>query len=313
MEAAALNLKAVSKYVTDGASAVGQKVVNAIAVSPRFNLIVPAGVPLPDSLYSDSPWGKALEIYKRENSSENTATIKGGDLKGTSTRTLTVYCVGCGVRGKVQLTGRAKWALKDGLQSAVVRINGTLGAGFSLGLDTKIATEQVFDYPLGTVGIPGWQIYGVIVVGPSFGLSAVAELNIALAGQVLAGVNVTIPNFNATLDYIDGENTTALNLVPEFDPVFNATAEITARFALGLALTFGVGLEIPAIKYKKTASVSNVPSIAASANYTASTTDVGVNGNEYCVNGIGYKVECKTITCIVTKIHTNNLSLISAV
>ncbi|KAI4254492.1 MAG: hypothetical protein LQ352_003067 [Teloschistes flavicans] len=291
LKAASLNLKAVSNYVAQGASAVGQKVVNAIAVSPRFNLTVPAGVPLPDSLYSDSPWGKALKIYTRENSTENTATIKGGTLKGESTATLTVYCVGCGVRGAVRLNGRAKWALKDGLQSAVVQINGTLGAGFSLGLDSVIATEQVFDYPLGTVGVPGWQIYGVIIVGPSFGLSAVAELNIALAGQVLAGVNVTIPNFNATLDYVDGSNSTALNFVPEFDPVFNATAEITARFALGLALTFGVGLEIPAIKFKRTASVSNVPSIAASANYTASTTDEGVDGNEDCVNGIGYKIE----------------------
>ncbi|KAL8837003.1 MAG: hypothetical protein Q9170_002692 [Blastenia crenularia] len=53
----------------------------------------------------------------------------------------------------------------------------------------------------------------------------------------------------------------------------------------------GVGLEIPAIKLEKTASLNDAPNFEASLNYTVITTDVGVNGNNDCVNRTGYNVE----------------------
>ncbi|KAL8872340.1 MAG: hypothetical protein Q9174_002017 [Haloplaca sp. 1 TL-2023] len=155
----------------------------------------------------------------------------------------------------------------------------------------NLAVKEVFDFPIVAIGIPGWQIYGVVIVGPSLGLKAVAELNIALAGQVLAGADMNIGSFNATIDFVDGSKSSSLQLNPAYTPIFNATAQITAAFAFGLPLSIGVGLEIPGINYKKTASINDVPSFQASLNYTASTTDVGVGGNTDCVNGIGYNVE----------------------
>ncbi|KAL8682577.1 MAG: hypothetical protein Q9224_006763, partial [Gallowayella concinna] len=182
------------------------------------------------------------------------------------------------------------WTLKDGLQRATVNVNGNIVAGLSLGIDAEVQVHQTFDYPIAAVGIPGFSVPNIIIVGPSLSLTAIAELNITLAGQVLTGVEIEIANFEATVDFINGNQSRSANFLPRTTPIFNATAQFSAAFALGLPLSLGVGVEIPPIKFKKTASINEAPSFEASMNYTASTTDVGVNGDTDCVNGIGYNV-----------------------
>ena len=175
--------------------------------------------------------------------------------------------------------------------------------------------HQVFDQPIAAVGIPGFQIPGIIIVGPSLSLAAIAELNITLAGQVLTGAQLTIANFAATVDFVDGRQSKSSNLTPQLTPIFNATGQVAATFALGLPLSLGIGLQIPALKFKKTVSINNAPSIEASANYTASTTSVGVNGNTDCVNGIGYNVDCKEMILILTNLQETNMgdSVVNAI
>ncbi|KAL8966586.1 MAG: hypothetical protein Q9183_003305, partial [Haloplaca sp. 2 TL-2023] len=287
---AGAKLASLGTFVVNAVSTVGTKIVNGIAISPRVSLTIPLTAPLPRQV--DSPWGEALEVFRKGYDRDTFRGGRGaGTLEGNRAANLAVYCVRCGIRGQVQLNGQARWALKGGLRNAVVGISGNVAAGLSIGIDADIQVKEVFDFPIVAIGVPGWQIYGVIIVGPSLGLKAVAELNIALAGQVLAGVDMEIGTFNATIDFVDGSKSRSLELNPRYIPVFNATGQITAAFAFGLPLSIGVGLEIPGIKYKKTASINDVPSFQASLNYTASTTDVGVGGNTDCVNGIGYNVE----------------------
>ena len=194
----------------------------------------------------------------------------------------------------MQLGGSARWTITDGLQRANISVNGNIIAALSLGIDAEVKVHQVFDYPITAVGIPGFSVLGIIIVGPSLSLAAIAELNVSLAGQVLAGVELEIANFAATVDFVNGSNSKSVNLVPTLTPVFNATAQFSATLALGLPLSLGVGIQIPPIKFKKTASINEAPNFEASMNYTASTTDVGVNGNTDCVNGIGYNVQCES-------------------
>lgn len=82
----------------------------------------------------------------------------------------------------VQLSGRARWTLKEGLRQAAVGINVNIVAGLFLELDTQVQVHTTFDQPIAAVGIPGFQIPGIIIVGLSISLAAIAELNITLAG-----------------------------------------------------------------------------------------------------------------------------------
>ncbi|KAL8669726.1 MAG: hypothetical protein Q9168_005695 [Polycauliona sp. 1 TL-2023] len=290
---AAEKLRELPAAVIQAATKVATQVVNALSISREISLKFPLDVASPNRKnITTSPWGDALVLFNKSKESTNFGGGRGaGTLEGSRSGQLTVYCVGCGVRGEVQLSGQATWTVSEGLQRAQISVNGNINAGLSLGIDAIVQTHQVFDYPITAVGIPGFSIPGFIIVGPSLSLAAVAELNVSLAGQVLTGVQMEIADFAATVDFVNGSNSKSANLVPRLTPVFNATAQFSATLALGLPLSLGIGVQIPPLKFKKTASINEAPSVEASLNFTASTTNVGVNGNTDCVNGIGYNVQ----------------------
>lgn len=272
----------VGEGIVKGVETVGHAVSNALAVSPNVDLNVPINV-APNNLV-DSPWGQALQIYKKEKSSES----------GNANGEISLYCVQCGVNGNIHLSGQAKWTLLDGLQQANVGMSGNVAAGVELGIDAQASLSQTFTYPIAQVGVPGFSIPQIITVGPEIALSAEVELGVSLAGQVLAGVRMTIPNFQANLDLVDGSKSGSSGFTPQFEKIFEAKAEITATAGLGLPLSVAVGIDIPAIKWKKTASINEKPAVEATLRYTASTTCEGITEGNTCVNGIRYDIECKS-------------------
>ncbi|KAL9595333.1 MAG: hypothetical protein Q9219_006510 [cf. Caloplaca sp. 3 TL-2023] len=255
---AAEALRSLPAAVIKGAENVAKKVSDALVFSPDVRLKFGLGTGPPKLLTVQSPFGEAFQLL------QETRTSKGGSTTGQ----LTVYCVDCGVL----LSGQAKWTIKEGLRSAVVGINGTIRAGLSLGIDAEVTVHQAFEQPIGAVGIPGYQIPGIIVVGPSLSLAAIAELDVTLAGQVLAGAELIISNLTGSVDFIDGTKSKSGFPAPQLNPIFEATGSVGATLALGLPLSLGVGLQIPAIKFKKTVSINNVPTIEASATYSITTT-----------------------------------------
>ena len=65
-----------------------------------------------------------------------------------------------------------------------------------------------------------------------------------------------IANFAATVNFIDGSISKYVNLVPRQTPIFNATPQFPATLALGLPLSLGVGIQLPPIRFNKTASIN---------------------------------------------------------
>ena len=121
-------------------------------------------------------------------------------------------------------------------------------------------------------------------------------------GQVLAGVKMSIPNFSANVDLVDGSKSSMKDFTPHFEKVFEAKAEISATAGLGLPVSLGLGINIPPIKFRKMVSLTEKPVIEATFKYAASTTCEGIGDNE-CVNGIGYGINCKLWNDLPIKVY----------
>ena len=261
---------------------IGNAISTALAITKQASADIPINVG-PSKLV-DSPWGRALQMYNKQKESKS----------GTAQGSITLYCVDCGVHGTVQLNGQARWTIADGLTQANAGLKGNIAAALKLGIDANAAFEDKLTYPILSVPVPpGFSIPQLFTVGPQVTLDAEVALGVTLAGQVLAGVNMSIPNFSANLDLVDGSKSVSNGFTPQYNKIFEAKAAISATAAFGLPLGIGLGIDIPPIKYRKTAALYDKPYIEATMNYSASTTGEGIDSNNNCLNGIGYAIKCE--------------------
>ena len=105
-------IKKVGEDIVDGVKKVGKTISDALAISPEVNVDIPVDITPGDKV--DSPWGEAVSLFKKEAGSDN------GVVKGE----LALYCVKCGVTGKVHLGGQARWTIAEGLTKANVDMKG---------------------------------------------------------------------------------------------------------------------------------------------------------------------------------------------
>ena len=301
VEKGAEKLKGVAIAVVNGVKEAAVKVNEALSLSPPLNLNIPISVaPLKELNVPSTPFGEAFLVYNRS------ATL---NQNGAATNFINVYCVQCGVNGSVQLNGRAKWSLLNGLSEATVDMRGDIRARLAVGVDAGFKLEK--QYVRGKVikqGIPTLTVPKIIVVGPAIGFAAEAEFSIGLSGQVLFGVEANIPNFAATLDFKNGSRSTSSGFTPQVKQIFNATAQITASAGIGLPISLSVGLDILALDRNIDASITTKPSVVAELTYASSNRCEVTSGA--CLNGIGAKLECEwnTSSCVVQK--TNLVALV---
>ena len=258
----------------------GKTVSDALAVTPEVNADVPIDIKGPKLV--PSPWGDAIELFKKE---------KGSD-SGTLTGEIALYCVKCGVNGKIHLGGQARWTIAEGLTKANAELKGNIEAGLQLGLDAKAAYKQTFPFPIASAGVPGFSVPGIITIGPLISLDAEVEIGVEVEGQVLAGVIMRIPNFQANLDLVNQAKSKSEGFEPQWEKIFEAKGKITATAGIGLPVKVGLGIAIPPLKFEKTAAIVDKPSINAKMTYTASTS--GAAGDSKCPNGIGWNIDCKS-------------------
>lgn len=267
--------------IVSGVKSVGHAISDALAVTPEASVDIPFNVQ-PSGLV-DSPFGQAKQIYSKEKASKN----------GVASGNIAIYCVNCGIHGIVHLHGQARFTIADGLTEANAGMNGNIAAGLEIGIDASVEISDTLTYPIVSQAVPpGFSVPGVFAIGPIVTLDAELALGITLAGQVLAGVTMSIPNFSANLDLVHHEKSGASGFEPQFQKVFEAKTAITATAALGLPLGIGIGIDIPPLKFRKTAALYDKPSIGATITYSGSTTGEGLNGDNNCVNGIECSLQC---------------------
>lgn len=164
-------------------------------------------------------------------------------------------------------------------------IDGNINAGLNLGLAAEASYTSEFEKNIATAGFPAFSIPNVIVVGPEVALDVTLGFNITASGQVLAGASMSIPSFSANLDLVDSSQSYATGFTPQFGTQFSVSGEIKAAASLGLPLTIGIGLDLVPLNIRKLISVTNEPSLDASASYSYSS-----DGGGDCNNGVEYSI-----------------------
>ena len=207
MEKGAEKVKGVATAVANAVTEAVVKVNEALSLSFPLNLIIPISIaPLKALNVPSTPSGEAFLVYN------NSVALK----KDSAAKDfINVYCVQCGVNGSVQLNGRAKWSLLNGLSEATVDMRGDIKARLAIGVDAGFKLEKQFvRSKVIKQGIPTLTLPKIIVIGPAIGFAAEAEFSTGLSGQVLFGVEANIPNFAATLDFKNGSRSSASGFSP---------------------------------------------------------------------------------------------------
>lgn len=234
---------------------------------------------------TDTVFGRAKEIY----------STSGGS--GAVTGDLTLYCVECGVQGQVKLAGNLRWTIRDGLQAAVASFTGGISAGLQIGVVANAAITKKDRVSLISQGIPipGISVTNVFSIGPILTLDAEYSVGLELAGKALAGLKVNIPDFYAVADLKVPANSKIGGFTPQTEKIFKADVAITAKAGLAMPLGISLGVDIPPIKFRKTAGIYEKPALEATIKYETSVGG-GVDGEAAqgtCPNGIDWSIKCE--------------------
>lgn len=129
---------------------------------------------------------------------------------------------------------------------------GSAHAGLFVGLDAQVQYNQKFTKQIANIGLPGFSIPKIITVGPVVTVGTELDINAQATGQLLVGVAMDLPNFQATLDIVDSTKSGSSGFTPVFTKNFTASGEIDITIGFGLPVSVGVGLVAPIIKFDKT-------------------------------------------------------------
>jgi hypothetical protein len=260
--------------VTDGALQDLSNFDPSISGSQSFNF-GPAAT-------EETPWGMGAPIYSKK-------TEFNGN-KGSADISLT--CIDCGIKGKVSMAGQAKWNVKDGLQSLNAGINANIEAGIHLGLvaavkynDTK--TAKIVNQGLPDVGVAVGKLFSA---GVYLSVDAVAAVDINAEGQVIVGVAMKIPNFEAKLNLLDADSSTKSSVTgftPEFTKRFAAKGKIETQLRFSLPIAINAGIEITPLNIKRVLALIEEPSIYGNTTVAGSTSNEEA-ASDSCNNGIEY-------------------------
>ncbi|KAL8891758.1 MAG: hypothetical protein Q9192_005706 [Flavoplaca navasiana] len=208
---------------------------NAVAVAETLLKVVvavnPIGVILTQILTVDEKLNETVPIRLAPSGqidspwgqAKQIYNTSGSSRNGVVDGSLDVYCVRCGVEGSVHLSGRLKYQALT-FHEANIAMNGNIEAGVGIGIDAKV--------------------------------------QVRLQGQVLAGVNVSIPNFYANLDLVNQEKSVARGFTPQLKRIFEAKAQLAAHADFGLPISVGVGLIVPKQKFGGPSSCASSTTLA---------------------------------------------------
>ncbi|KAF4535212.1 Kelch domain-containing protein [Lasiodiplodia theobromae] len=286
----------VVKVVVQAVVAVSIAVVTQVAKLAVFiatgnysnTLTLPVNLGPPASVLAESPWGsdgfKFYEYTPEEGGSKWEASAAAlekiqTELVGEADPEpgIELWCVDCGVRGKISATGSISATPLSGLKKGSIGISGNMYAGVFLGVNAFTQWEKTVRKDLFVKGLPGWSIPGIVSLGPRLILAAQATISVEAEGQILTGASLNWPAFQATLDFVDKSQSSQSGWTPELTKKFEAHGEVTATAALGLPVIVNFGINILNGVWEKGINLTDFPAITAEASFEA---DFGTDKNQ---------------------------------
>lgn len=229
---------------------------------------------------SDStPWGNGKQLLSK--------TEKGGAIA--------IYCVGCGVQGKIHVTGTVTFIVGKLSVSGNLKANGAVQAALELGIVASYTNTWSYTRDIATVPLSPLSIPGIITIGPQVTLSAGGSLTVEAVGQLLAGAVLDWPAIQATIDIGDLSASSASGFTPHVNPVFEVRAAVSASADAFLTLAIGFGIDILAGTIKKQVALVEKPDINVAAKISA---QAALSGGS--VSGTIGDGQCAGVTLDVT-------------
>ncbi|PQE15154.1 Proteoglycan 4 protein [Rutstroemia sp. NJR-2017a BVV2] len=213
-----------------------------------------------------------------------------------------ISCPNCGTTGQINVVGKIVLStflkIPTGVKS--ISISATpqgVGATLALGFDVSgtLGSGWEKDWNLITAGLPGWQIPGILVVGPQFSVDAHFGLSgIHGSASISAGVNIAIPDSSSAVLGITGVDSSSNGWVPTITPQepkvsveVDGQLEMYVEMGVDIGLTIlgkygfggGVYLRVPDVKIDLGAEFNTQGACPGSADVFGVTFDctVGVN------------------------------------
>lgn len=293
--------------------------------NPSISFTMPVDIEAPSWMLEDSPWGQAYKIYEY--------TADGGDFNyGINADSLSnlldldelvptisidgveeipepgvqLYCVDCSITGSLLTKGSATYTLLVGFTDLQLSFNGDIHAQYQLGVNAYYSYEWTLaEIRILEVGIPGFFIPDVIVVGPMLTLGVDATIKIEALGQLLAGARYDFDHIGATIDFFDHSKSSSHGTTPAVSTLFQAHGEVNVTASVGVPLGIGVGIDIldgawseevavvdrPALEAVTTFSFNDESQTNCTSGLTNCTTAISQDTNNGTCNGVAWYVD----------------------
>ncbi|KAK0106892.1 hypothetical protein ONS95_003611 [Cadophora gregata] len=255
-------------------------------------------------LATDSPWGSnSIPLYSSQLSPDDAgfsaskskleSIISTYSLVTEPQPRLNVWCIDCGVKGSLSVSGSASVSVLKGPTSLRLELGGSLTAGVYLGIEAYVEKEAEFlKKRVFTAGLPGFTLPGIITIGPLITLDVDGKAGVSALGRVLAGAEVDFPEMKVVLDVIDTGASRISGFKPTVTTRFEAVGELTMSASLGLPIGVGVGIDILNGQFTQGIAVVSRPYIGAEAHWNTPTAndEDGCDGIDWSL-GIGTEFE----------------------
>lgn len=202
----------------------------------------------PTGTKSPSPWGDAV----------NMQTVDG----------VTVWCIDCGMHGDILVDGSMSVGLTTPFLKAgsidVEAQDFKIPMTFGFQAENAKLGRKSFTFTILDIGIPGFSIPDVFVVGPQFTVGVSFTVALSASGNLEAGVNMAWPDAKAHLDLVNSDASASTNdgWTPTVEKVFNVSdGQLAINGSLGVPLGIGIGISIADGKLNKSISITDTPSI----------------------------------------------------
>jgi hypothetical protein len=253
--------QSVSTSFTDAVSSAVSTVANAAVTA--LNALSPFSLgPVPFNIAPGSsvstPFGSGVIL--------NQESFTDPSLENVDSQ-ITLYCIGCGVSGSFSVTGSITFDASQGLTGAVFDVTGNIAAQLELALEASISGSQSIEQNLGTLGLPGLTIPGLLVVGPSVSLDVGATVNIDIEGGIAAGYQLDFPAISSHLDLFNNDYS-ASGFTPLVTPIFDFETNITDTTTIYSLLSLRFGLNILNGKYQADVGLVDKPEVDSTATFT---------------------------------------------
>jgi hypothetical protein len=140
---------------------------------------------------------------------ETTGKSSSPNLPLLEDEKISLLCDNCFLKGDATLSMKLAGSFGLGLDltEATIALNGSALMNIDLSLNGTVGTSGTFDKTLLTLPLPGsFGIPGALSIGPSIDLVASAKLSTNVTGSLGFGADISLPNFNANVTFIDLTN-----------------------------------------------------------------------------------------------------------